>query len=132
LVGGLGDLLGALLMPFGTFFFGFTLSWALAGLIYGEFLYHGKKSNKSDMRLLINIIISSIIVLTTITLFLNTYWIYVMFDRAFWVVAGTRVTFSAIMLPIQIAVMFGIFKYIRKPVERFLISDDEDTQDVVE
>jgi len=126
LVAGLGDFIGAMLWPFGTFFFGFTLSWILSGIIYGEFLYHAKERNKKDRWLLANVIISSIIVLFTMTMFLNTYWLYVMWDRAFWPTAGTRAIASAIMTPIQIVAMFLILKFLREPVEKFLVQSNAD------
>jgi len=45
------DLIGALLFPFGTYFFGFTVSAALSGFIYGICLYH--KTEWSSKKLLI-------------------------------------------------------------------------------
>jgi ECF transporter S component (folate family) len=42
----LGDLIGALLFPFGSYFVGFTIEQALVGIIYGLFLY--KKPNISE------------------------------------------------------------------------------------
>lgn len=38
-VGGVSDLVGASLFPFGAFFPGFTLTAALVGLVYGAFLH---------------------------------------------------------------------------------------------
>ena len=37
-VGGVSDLLGAILFPFGAYFPGFTLTAAFSGLVYGMFL----------------------------------------------------------------------------------------------
>ena len=39
IIAALGDFIGAILFPFGTYFPGFTFSAALTGLIYGVFLY---------------------------------------------------------------------------------------------
>lgn len=39
LIAGLGDLIGAILFPFGTYFPGFTISAAISGWIYGMILY---------------------------------------------------------------------------------------------
>ena len=39
LIAGLGDLIGALLFPFGSYFVGFTITAALSGLVYGLCLY---------------------------------------------------------------------------------------------
>jgi ECF transporter S component (folate family) len=44
----LGDLIGALLFPFGSYFVGFTIEQALVGLIYGLFLYKKPNISESD------------------------------------------------------------------------------------
>ena len=55
----LGDLLGAILFPFGPYFPGFTISSAISGLIYGVFLYNnGKEMN--NQKLLFRLTISSL------------------------------------------------------------------------
>ena len=36
----LGDIIGATLFPTGPYFIGYTISTAIAGFIYGIFLYH--------------------------------------------------------------------------------------------
>ena len=42
-IAGLGDLIGALLFPFGSYFPGFTISAAISGLIYFIFFYYNNK-----------------------------------------------------------------------------------------
>ncbi len=63
-VGGLGDLLSAIIMPMGPYFPGFTVVAALVGLMFGLFLY--KKISYS------RIIISVFIAQVAGTLILNT------------------------------------------------------------
>lgn len=43
IISALGDLIGALLFPFGAYFVGFTIFQALVGLIYGLFLYNKRR-----------------------------------------------------------------------------------------
>ena len=61
----LGDLLGAILFPFGPYFPGFTVSSAVSGLIYGIFLYNNGKE-MCHQKLLIKLTISSLIQLIVI------------------------------------------------------------------
>ena len=44
----LGDLLGAIIFPFGPYFPGFTISSAITGLIYGLFLYNNGNEIKIE------------------------------------------------------------------------------------
>ncbi|HBD06060.1 MAG TPA: hypothetical protein DCY93_01450 [Firmicutes bacterium] len=48
IVGGLGDLIGALLFPVGPYFFGFTLDSALLGVVPGLIYFLYNKSKKSS------------------------------------------------------------------------------------
>jgi len=48
-IAGLGDLIGAILFPFGAYFPGFTLSAIISGFIYGIFLYD-KNNNFSNKK----------------------------------------------------------------------------------
>ena len=62
-IAGLGDLIGAILFPFGAYFPGFTISSALIGFIYGIFLYKKPEESRKDFKFIIQLIISSILVL---------------------------------------------------------------------
>ena len=50
LIAALGDFIGAILFPFGTYFPGFTVSAGLTGLIYGIFLYKKQESEMTDKK----------------------------------------------------------------------------------
>ena len=63
IIAGLGDLIGAILFPFGPYFPGFTISSAMMGFIYGIFLYKKPEENRKDFKFIIQLIISSILVL---------------------------------------------------------------------
>ena len=69
LVGGLGDLIGALIKPFGPYFVGYTITNMLVGLCLGLFLYKKATVFKISIAVIINTI--------TCSLLLNTYFIYI-------------------------------------------------------
>lgn len=106
LIAGLSDLIGALLFPFGAYFVGYTISSTLAGLIYGLFLQ--RKYNKTNKKLILNLIISSLIVLIVCNGLLNSVWIYVTTKKAIAVILPTRLLKQVIMLPIHVIVMFSL------------------------
>ncbi len=99
-VAGFGDLIGAIIKPFGPYFAGYTLTNILVGLILGFFLY--KKANFS--RISISIISYKVFC----SLILNTIWTSILYRGgidAFGAVFITRVPFAAVMTIIEIAVI---------------------------
>ena len=99
IVGGVGDLVGALLFPIGAYFPGFTLTAALMGLVWGLFL-HKKHS-------LTNTVISVAINQLILGLFLNTYWISVLYGSAYWPLFDTR-----ILLLVQVIVIAAMGEFV--------------------
>jgi ECF transporter S component (folate family) len=124
LIGVAGDLLGMLLMPKASFFAGFTLNALLTGLVYGLFLYKAP-SNKAY---LVRLVISILIVHIFIHLGLTTLWLSIMYKKAFMLIIGTRVIANIIEIPIEIASMFAIKIFLDKPVKKYLLEDDADTE----
>ena len=106
IIAGLSDLIGALLFPFGAYFVGYTISSTLAGLTYGLFLQ--RKYNKTNKKLIFNLIISSLIVLIVCNGLLNSVWIYITTKKAIAVILPTRLLKQVIMLPIHVIVMFSL------------------------
>ena len=100
----IGDILGSLLLPFGPYFFGFTLTNAIAGLITGLFLQKNATVFKISLSVLLNKILCSLI--------LNTVWISILYRGgldAFPVVFVSRIPQSAIMLVVEIVVLSLLF-----------------------
>lgn len=110
----LGDLIGATLFPTGAYFVGYTISTAIAGLIYGLILYKDKEKVYTDKQFLIRIIISVILVTCISNIGLNTLWISITTGKAFIILLGTRIIKEIIMIPIQIICIFYIEKMLRK------------------
>lgn len=100
-VGGLIDLIGALLVPTGAYFPGFTATAALTGLVWGLLLY--KKCNFP--RILIAVLSTQ----TVCSLLINTFFIAQFFSpKGFTALLAARGIQAAVMAVIQIifAVVF--------------------------
>ena len=120
LIAMLGDLIGALLFPFGTYFIGYTLSQALIGLIYGIFLYK-KGTELSTKQLVIRLIISSLIVLGLINIFLTSFWLHIQYGKAYLAIVLGRIITQICMFPIQIIVILALEKYTRPIIKKYLV-----------
>lgn len=129
LIAALSDLIGALLFPFGAYFFGYTLSSALAGLIYGLLLYKGKKEF-SNKNFIIRLIVSTLLVIVVCNTLLNTLWIYITTKKALVAILPTRLLKQLIMLPIQVVSVFFVDLGLKKIYPNFFEreSDEEDEQ----
>ena len=104
IVAGLGDLIGSIILPFGPYFFGFTLTNLMAGAITGIFLYKNANMIKIISSVLINKILCSLI--------LNTIWISILYRGgidAFPVVFASRIPSAAIMLVVESIVLIILF-----------------------
>ena len=91
IVGALSDFIGALLFPIGTYFPGFTLSSFLMGVVFGLFLY----KKQSWLQGLAAVGINQFI----LGLFLNTFWISVLYGSPYVPLLATRV-FQCILLTV--------------------------------
>lgn len=119
----LGDLIGALLFPFGEYFIGFTIIQGLVGFVYGIFLY--KKDNFfTGKQLLIRLIISSILVLGFIELFIMSSMLHFLYGNAFVAILSTRFITKLIMFPIQVIIMYLLSKYIIELTNKYLVTED--------
>ncbi|MCR4922798.1 MAG: folate family ECF transporter S component [Lachnospiraceae bacterium] len=94
IVASVSDLLGALLFPSGAYFPGFTLTAFLTGMVYGYFL-HKRKGGY------LNILFAVLIIQFVLGLFMNTYWISLLYGSPFSVLLATRVIQAAILTVVQ-------------------------------
>lgn len=99
LVGILGDLIGFLLFPQGTYFPGFTLSAMLTGVVYGCFLYH---AGSRGLRL--RAVAASLAVGVFINIGVNTLWLSMLYKKAYFVYLSTRAIKNLIEFPFRIIV----------------------------
>lgn len=104
IVGGLGDLVGALLFPIGAYFPGFTLCAFLTGWIYGMIL-HKQQSNK---RIIIAVVVSEVIC----SLLINTLWLTILYGMPYGATLMVRSVQSSIMTIVEIVVIGALVKYV--------------------
>ena len=98
---------------------GFTISAILAGLVYGLVLYK-KGEEFTSKSLIIRLIISTMVVTLFVNMILGTLWLVIMYDKAFFVLLGTRAIKEVIMLPIQVVVIFVLDKFLRPFFKKYL------------
>ena len=123
LVAALGDLIGALLFPFGEYFVGFTIVQGLVGFVYGIVLYK-KDGFFTGKKLIFRLVISSILVLGIIELLIMSLMLHFLYGSAFIAILSTRLITKLIMLPIQILVMYFLSKYIVELTNKYLITEN--------
>jgi len=102
LIYAVSDFIGALLLPIGPYFPGFTVCAALMGAVWGLFLYRGT-DNKSKIKLFPNIIVPSLINNLFFGLIVNTIWISIMYgSKSYWGWFVYRISEYAILIPLNI------------------------------
>ncbi len=102
LVGGLGDLIGALAFPIGPYFPGFTLTAVLTGLCFGFFLYNNRKTERIILSVLLNEAIGSLII--------NSFWISVLYSSPFKALVASRLVGQILpMVVIESVVLVLLF-----------------------
>ena len=104
IVGALGDILGCHIFPQGAYFFGFTVTAMLQGLIFGLFLY--KKEAKS---LIWYVIISKLLVSLFLNAGLNSYWATFFVPKSFFVIMWGKLIKNVLMLPVEVIALFVVF-----------------------
>lgn len=116
----LGDVIGATLFPTGPYFVGYTISTAIAGLIYGLLLYKKEGKEYSNINFLIRLIIATALVAVICNMGLNTLWSVITTGKAFWVLLSARIVKQLIMIPIHVVVIFFLEKVLRKPFNKYV------------
>ena len=103
-VGGLGDIIGALLFPFGTYFVGFTITNVLMALTTGIFLWKSTNIYKISISVLINKVFFSLL--------LNSIWISILYRggiNALWTVMLPRIPTAIVGFIIEVTVLTVLF-----------------------
>ena len=120
LIATLADIIGALLFPTGSFFFGFTITAFLTGLTYGLVLY--RKPFKIDKQFIIRLVIATLIVCGILNGVLNTIWIIMITKGASKIIVTTRVLKQLVMVPVQIFTILGLSKLLESRIKK-LVND---------
>jgi riboflavin transporter len=101
--GAVTDILAFIASPKGPYFFGFTASSMLSGLIYGVILY------KRPLNV-IRIIAANFVAMFIVGMFLNTYWLSMLYGNDFIVLFPGRALKELIMFPINTVLLFTVIK----------------------
>ena len=125
IIAGLGDLIGAILFPFGAYFPGFTISSALMGFVYGIFLYKKPEENRKDFKFIIQLIISSVIVLGGIKILLESVFLNVLYGKAYLAIIASRLVTELIMIPVQVITIFILEKALRPFTKKYLYKEEK-------
>ena len=97
------DILTFIVRPTGPFFFGFTLSAIITGLIYGVILYKRPLSMR-------RILLANLVQLVVINLLLNTYWLTILYGYNFIAILPVRALKALIMLPVETIMLYMVIK----------------------
>lgn len=89
------------------------------------FLY--KKPNKSisNFNFILRLIISSLLVLVVVKIFIESIFLNILYGKAYLVVVSTRFITQAIMLPIQVIIIYILEKTLRPVVNKYLYDEQE-------
>lgn len=102
----IADIISNTLFPAnGGFFFGFTLSALISGIIYGLFLYHQKITFG---RILLMVTTITVVV----NLLMNTGWVSIMSGVPFMTMLKIRLPKEIITLPIQTIILYFILRWV--------------------
>lgn len=112
LVGVIADLLAFLFFPQGTYFPGFTISAGLSGALYG--FLKGKEGKK----LLLGIVVVTLINAVFMNVILNTVWLQMLLGKSWSVMIYQRIVKNAISVPIEILILYTVFKGLKPLLER--------------
>lgn len=121
----LGDVIGATLFPTGAFFIGYTISTAIAGLIYGLLLYKKESNCYTNKQFLIRLIIATALVAVICNMGLNTLWSAITTGKAFLVLLSARIVKELVMIPVHVIVIFFLEKALRKPFDKYVRSSND-------
>jgi ECF transporter S component (folate family) len=114
--GAVSDIIGYFISPKGPYFPGFTISAFVSGLIYGLILY--KKPNT-----VLRIVIAAVLSVLLVDVVLNTVWLEILYHKGVWAILPARLLKSAIMLPIQVFVIYVLRRYLKAFIENGELSE---------
>lgn len=125
----IADLIGALLFPSGSFFFGYTLTAILTGLTAGLCLYrtHGIKL---DRNFVLRLVICTLIITGVLNGGLNTLWVLMMTGDASSVIIPVRVMKQLVMAPVMLITMTALVKIFAPRLNHLLGTADDQPQAV--
>lgn len=122
----LADPIGATLFPSGAFFIGYTITTAVAALIYGFLLYRPTPDKPSYRQYVLRVAIALVLVALIANLALNTLWTSITSGQAFWPLLVGRIYKNLITAPVHFVIFLAVEALLRKPLSRILYSAPAD------
>ena len=120
LINVLADLIGATLFPFGSFFIGYTITTAVAALIYGVLLFKKEEDTYTEKQFIIRVLLACILVTGIANIGLNTLWLSITTGKAFMVLIASRLVKELVMIPIKVITIIFLDRALRKPFNKYL------------
>jgi ECF transporter S component (folate family) len=97
------DILTFIIRPTGPYFFGFTLSSVITGLLYGMILYKRPLSIR-------RIVAANVLHLILIQLLLNTYWLTMLYGYNYLAILPVRALKAFLLLPVETAMLYLVIR----------------------
>lgn len=116
LVGGVSDFIGALLWPTGSFHPGFTLTYALAGAVYGSSLCRPRVSGRRAL-------CTAFFVNLFVYFLLDSVWLFTILGAGVFAQLGTRLVKNLVMIPINAAVLRQLCRWRDRIAAPYLAAD---------
>ncbi|XVG95198.1 folate family ECF transporter S component [Eubacteriales bacterium KG127] len=113
-----GDVLGMMLWPTGGYFFGFTLSAFLTGIIFGLLL----KRDETGRLQLSRILIACAIVVLFVNLGLDTLWLSILQGKAYMAILPVRMLKSVITYVLQVTLIPLVYHGVVKNIPALRVS----------
>jgi ECF transporter S component (folate family) len=108
-VGALADVLGFLMFPSGIYFFPITITSALVGLLPGLIAFYlGKKPDW--LKALLNVAIVQIFC----SMLLQTYWISLLYGKAFNIFFAPRAIVALALIPVYYIFVYSVFAALKR------------------
>lgn len=108
---GAGDIIKYLVKPDGAYFFGFTLTAMLGGMVYGCLLYRERVT-------VWRAILSKSIISLILNCCLNTVWISILYGMPFFGALAPRVIKNVVALPFEIVLLYIVLNGACKVITR--------------
>lgn len=103
------DLIGAILFPSGSFFFGYTLTAFLTGFVSGVCLYR-PSGVTLDRGFVLRLVACILIITILLNGGLNTIWVLIMSKNASNIIIPIRIIKQLVMVPVMFVTMIMIVK----------------------
>lgn len=109
-VGMLQDIIGLIVRPTGAWLFVLTMNAGIAGMIAGLLLYKKEVS-------LLRVLISELLIVLIVNILLNSVGLAPTIGSGLAGILPSRIIKNILLLPLQVAVVYGILKIIKKRVK---------------